>query len=203
MSLEKYKICPVCGNRNPPSLLECRECETDLTGVKPVDETADADIPSAPAPEIAPIRVCECGAHNPPQARKCSVCGEDISDILPIQPRKDDSPGTPVLILNAVDESFSTEITEQNTVLGREALLQEYLSDKLYVSRRHAELTVSPNGIFLKNLSGTNRTFLNGILLENDTPVILHTGDEIGLGGTVINGSRQEKAAYFICEVKA
>ena len=28
MALEKYKLCPVCGTRNPPSLMECRECET-------------------------------------------------------------------------------------------------------------------------------------------------------------------------------
>ena len=40
MVLEKYKICPACGEHNAPNLLECRKCETDLTGIKIVDATA-------------------------------------------------------------------------------------------------------------------------------------------------------------------
>lgn len=202
MSLEKYKICPMCGRHNPPSLMECRECETDLTGVKPVDESNDTpnNIP-APVQENSTVRICECGAHNLPQARKCSVCGEDISDILPVQ-----LPGTAsdavILVLTSVDGGFSVNVTESETVIGREAFLKDYLSDKPYVSRRHAKLIFAPEGAFIKNLSETNRTFLNNILLESETPAELHTGDEIGLGGIVIDGSRQEKAAYFICEVK-
>lgn len=31
--MEKYKICPTCGKKNPPYKTEC-ECETDLIGVR-------------------------------------------------------------------------------------------------------------------------------------------------------------------------
>ena len=41
MALEKYKICPVCGEHNSPSLLECRKCKADLTGVKVTDSALE------------------------------------------------------------------------------------------------------------------------------------------------------------------
>lgn len=40
--MEKYKICPTCGIQNPPTMLECIECETDLTGV-PIGEVLKDD----------------------------------------------------------------------------------------------------------------------------------------------------------------
>lgn len=201
MALEKYKLCPACGTRNPPSLLECRECETDLTGVKPVDESTEQKEPETPAavPE-GPVRVCECGAHNPPQARKCASCGEDISDILPTVPETP-AEADPVWLLTSPDGSFSFELKE-TSVIGREAVLQDYLADKTYVSRSHARFIVGADGIFVENLSQTNRTYLNDILIDSGTPVALREGDEIGLGGRSVKGSRQEKAAYFILGVR-
>lgn len=196
MALEKYKVCPSCGAHNPPSLLECRECETDLTGVKPVD--AETEVKAEETFPVGLVRVCECEAHNPPQARKCSACGEDISDILPAEAEQ---PKPPVFLLTAADGSASLEF-DSTTIIGREAALQQYLSDKTYVSRQHARLTVTAGKAFIENLSRTNRTYLNNILIENDVPIALHEGDEIGLGGVIVNGSRQDKAAYFIYGVK-
>mgnify|MGYP000431813258 CR=1 FL=1 len=40
MALKKYKVCPACGEHNAPNLLECRKCETDLTGIEIVDAAA-------------------------------------------------------------------------------------------------------------------------------------------------------------------
>jgi hypothetical protein len=74
MDGEKFKVCPACGERNPPARLECKRCETDLTGVNVVDEAAlqaranesstavnnkDTDTPSL-------VKICECGTVNPP-----------------------------------------------------------------------------------------------------------------------------------------
>ena len=75
MALEKYKICPACGTHNPPSLLECRKCETDLTGIKIMNSAMEwqekeekekaADAPFGVGTPVL-VRICECGAHNPP-----------------------------------------------------------------------------------------------------------------------------------------
>lgn len=80
--LEKYKLCPCCGKKNYPGLIECIDCEQDLTQVAITDSTAtEADGGATDRPLV---RLCDaCFAKNPPNARKCLLCGEDISDILP------------------------------------------------------------------------------------------------------------------------
>ena len=203
MELTKYKLCPECRKQNPPSLFECRYCEADLTGIQVTDSTAEpdseetAEICEEYQPEL--VRICECGAENLPQARKCSACGEDISDILP-GPRK--TKGFRYE-LKSVDGGFTTAIEEMIFVVGREAGLCDYLADKLYVSRQHAKLSVVAEKVFIENLSRTNKTFVNDQEIPDGAPFALKHGDEIGLGGKVIDGKRQEKAAYFVLQVNA
>lgn len=200
MFLEKYKVCPTCGEHNPPALLDCKKCETDLTGVKVVDSvTEQNDIvvqkaTSETAPHQKLVKVCDCGAHNPSQARKCIACGEDISDIRPaafFQTRSSFS-------LHSVSGDYSFSIEKTMSIIGREAEMKEYLTHRSYVSRQHAKLTIAGNEVYIENLSNTNHTFVNNILISKDSPTLLKEGDEVGLGGKVINEQRQANAAYFI-----
>lgn len=210
MELTKYKVCPECGKKNPPNLLECRYCEADLTGIKVVDSSAmqqeeaqnKANANGSDNEEKELVRLCECGAENAPQARKCKVCGEDISDIIPttILKRKK-KPFS--YELKSVDESFSITIDKPVCAVGREAELKDYLSSKVYVSRQHARFTVVAEKVFVENLSKTNKTYLNNEEIPDSTPVALKNGDEIGLGGKVIDGTRQDKAAYFVFQVRS
>mgnify|MGYP000245394266 CR=1 FL=1 len=207
MELSKYKICPECGKHNPPSLLECRYCEADLTSVKVVDSSVEettvpsTDKGSAPvATEL--VRICECGAENAPQARKCKVCGEDISDIIPVQIEKK-AKKVFSYELRSFDGAFAVTFDKPLIVVGREAELQNYLQAKVYVSRQHAKLTVVADKVFIENLSRTNKTFINNEEVPDGTPTALQNGDEIGLGGKIIEGSRQDKAAYLIFRVKS
>ena len=208
MALEKYKICPACGEHNAPNLLECRKCETDLTGIKIVDATA---VQAASATQEkttgtdcaeALFRVCDCGEMNPPQARKCQSCGEDISDIIPVQIEKK-AKKVFSYELRSFDGAFAVTFDKPLIVVGREAELQNYLQAKVYVSRQHAKLTVVADKVFIENLSRTNKTFINNEEVPDGTPTALQNGDEIGLAGKIIEGSRQDKAAYLIFRVKS
>ena len=210
MELTKYKVCPECGKHNSPNLLECRYCEADLTGVKILDREMEKK--QAPVPQDAPavaeasaemelVRICDCGAKNPPQARRCKVCGEDISDVLPRQ-IKQYEPKPFSYELKSIDGAFRSTIDKPLIVVGREAEGKDYLADKVYVSRQHARLTVVAEKVFIENLSGTNRTFINNEVIPNATPTALSDGDEIGLGGKIVNGSRQDKAAYFLFQTR-
>ena len=207
MELTKYKVCPECGKHNPPRFIECRYCEADLTSVKVVDSVSEAatttPVEAVVSPvETALVRICECGAENAPQARKCKVCGEDISDIIPSQvAKKDKTPFT--YELRSQDGSFSVAIDKPLVIVGRETELKEHLKEKVYVSRQHARFTVVADEVFVENLSKTNKTFLNNSEIPNETPAALSNGDEIGLGGKVIGGARQDKAAYLIFQVKS
>lgn len=204
--LTKYKICPDCGKKNSPGLIECRYCEADLTAVRIFDDATkpEEEIPVEPAAKTEKtelVKICDCGAENPPQARKCKACGEDISDIIATEKLKACEESF-FYELHTLNDDFSVVIDKPLIVLGRESELKDYLKNKPFVSRQHAELTVIADKVFIKNLSKTNKTFINNEEILSDTPVQLHEGDEIGLGGKIIAGNRQEQAAYFIFRVK-
>ena len=210
MALEKYKICPACGEHNPPSLLECRKCETDLTGIKVMDSAMEqqekeakeqaAEKSSGVGTPVL-VRVCECGAHNPPQARKCQECGEDISDIIPTTVMQEESPFS--YELQAIGDDYSIRIDQPVSIIGRESDLKDYLGSKMYVSRQHAKLTIVAGKVMIENLSNTNRTFINNVAISQTEPTPLTDGDEIGLGGMEINGERQQDAAYFLFKAQS
>jgi ribosomal protein L40E len=201
---ERYKVCPECGAHNSPSRLECIQCEADLTGVKIVDSVTEtqtkenaADYSKALSDGVtsSPVRICECGNHNPPQLRKCEKCGEDISDVIPTMISDVSSFAYE---LKAIGDDYSIVLDRPVAEIGREALLSDYLSDKIYVSRRHAKLLIVEGKVFVENLSGTNHTYINNHRIEGDTPSPLNDGDELALGGMEINGTRKKNAAYFI-----
>lgn len=207
MELAKYKICPACGERNAPSLMECRKCETDLMGVRVMDAEAEQrereeqeTKERESAAEKRLMRVCDCGEKNPPQARKCAACGEDISDILPTACEAEEEKQF-AYSLTAIGDEFAVVPVEPVLIVGREAALSEYLSGKNYVSRRHAQITVAADRAYIENLSSTNGTFVNNEQIADGEPTVLKDGDEIGLGGKVINGTRQSGAAYFTFRV--
>ena len=196
--MNKYKICPSCGTHNPPTVFECIECETNLTSVRAVDE--DSEKLQAENKENTSsgkmVRICDCGAKNLPSARKCSECGEDISDILPTL----DAEEKVHYVLTSTDGEYAFELTETSAIIGRENVMKEYLSAKSYVSRNHAEITITDNKLYIKNLSNANGTYVNNEKLDDELHE-LHDGDELSLGGCVVNGNRQANAAYFLVRI--
>lgn len=199
--MEKYKICPSCHEKNEPTLLECIYCEADLTRVKITDEESERmqennSIAEQQTAEL--VRLCECGAKNPPNARKCSSCGEDISDITPT-PDTAEKPAETTFILSSTDGQYAYKLTSDEIIIGRENVMSEYLSVKSYVSRSHARLSIINGELFIENMSNTNFTYVNNQKITEKTR--LNDGDEIGLGGTNINGKSQSMAAYFLVRI--
>ena len=195
------KVCPQCQVHNLPTAFECSSCGFDLTAEKAVQEEllqAYSDNNNSTIKEET-VKVCPaCGTRNLSNARKCSQCGEDLSDQIPevesaiINEQQ--------FILRSVDGKYSFKLSCGDNTVGREQKMQEYLSNKPYVSRVHCKLMVEEGVLYIENLSSTNSTFVNNIRIAEKT--ILSVGDEIGLGGNSINGLRQEDAAYFVVEVE-
>lgn len=202
--MKKYKICPSCNTKNPPALFECMNCEADLTGVKITDEEtekmiAENAVLQAETPTRM-VRVCECGTKNAPNARKCSSCNEDISDIIPTPDTAEEKTDKTTFVLSSLDGQYAFKITADEIIIGRENTMSEYLSAKCYVSRSHAKLTKVNDELFIENRSNTNFTYVNNQKIKAKTK--LKDGDEIGLGGTNINGKCQEQAAYFMVRIR-
>lgn len=199
--MEKYKICPSCHEKNEPTLLECIYCEADLTGVKITDKESERmqennSIAEQQTAEL--VRLCECGAKNPPNARKCSLCGEDISDITPT-PDTAEKPAETTFVLSSTDGQYAYKLISDEIIIGRENVMSEYLSVKSYVSRSHARLSIINGELFIENMSNTNFTYVNNQKITGKTQ--LKDGDEIGLGGTSVNGKSQSMAAYFLVRI--
>lgn len=196
--MKKYKICPSCNAKNDPTLLECLLCEADLTRVRIIDDETERmlteDISPQRAEAIEFVRVCECGEKNPPNARKCRACAEDISDITPTSD-KNDAQESCTFILSSLDGKFAYKMSLDEVTIGRENVMSEYLINKNYVSRAHAKLSLINNELFIENLSTTNFTYVNNQRITSK--MSLSDGDEIGLGGTNLNGKSQLEAAYF------
>ncbi len=202
--MEKYKICPSCKTKTPPALFECMNCEADLTGVKITDEETEKMNAANAATQVEAtpkrmVRVCECGTKNAPNARKCSSCNEDISDITPTPDVEEETPNEISFVLSSLDGQFAFKVTTDDVTIGRENTMSEYLSAKTYVSRSHARLTKENNELYVENLSNTNFTYVNNQKIVAKTK--LQDGDEIGLGGTNVNGKYQDQAAYFLVRI--
>ena len=200
------KICPACGEKNDPRSMECVKCSYDLMSTPMIDpEIVDSNQEGEQGKEHEVrqdtpkelVRICPCGAVNPPQMRKCQTCHEDISDILPV-PRPITQEGKFVL------EEYNTHsvfpVPCGTTVIGRESSMREALAGKSYVSRIHAKLIVENGKFYIENLSSTNYTYVNNEKIPEGR-VELKRGDEVGLGGITVNGTRQEQAAYFLVGV--
>lgn len=146
------------------------------------------------------VRVCECGTKNAPNARKCSSCNEDISDITPTpDTEKEKVDETISFVLSSLDGQFAYKVTTDDVTIGRENIMSEYLSVKSYVSRSHARIIKENNELYIENLSNTNFTYVNNKKITEKTK--LQDGDEIGLGGTNLNGKCQKQAAYFLVRI--
>lgn len=196
--MEKFKICPVCGMRNKPNMIECLGCETDLTSVKATDEETEKAKNDTPESAVSKsqeeyVRICDCGCVNAPTAKKCTECGEDISDIAPtLNMQRNEC----TFVMASLDGTYVFEIKDGEALIGREHEMKEYLMNKPYVSRQHAKLIKEADKVFIENLSGTNYTFVNNQRIAERTELKLD--DEIGLGGNEVNGKRQDEAAYLV-----
>ena len=201
MESEKFKLCPICNEKNSPSNLECEGCGSDLTSVKVTVEGQGLGASCPSQEQLELVRKCDnCGNNNPSSARKCEKCGEDISTIFPI-------PSVPIIDtisyeLKTIDEDFCVTFNNAEVILGRDYELKSYLKSKSYVSRKHAKLTINDGNVIIENLSKTNCTFVNNIKLQEGEHRYLTDNSEIGLGGKVINDQRQNNAAYFLFKIK-
>ena len=200
--MSQFKICPECGTKNPPDVSDCINCDLDLMSVPVTDEQQEASKISAktkPADKNILVKVCsECGEKNLSNARKCSKCGEDLSDIV-ATPETGASSAQKINsaqhALQSLDDAINIKV-EREVVIGREHELKNYLAAKNFVSRRHCRLTLEGDELFIEDLNSANGTYVNNEKIFRKTK--LSKGDEVGLGGAIFNGSRQDKAAYFL-----
>ncbi len=96
---------------------------------------------------------------------------------------------------NSVQSVKVSLATTDGFVLGRSDSRSSFIPDidlaefkalDKGVSRRHAVFVRYQDKIHILDLSSINGTFLNGKRLKPDTPYLVNSGDELGLGDLVL-----------------
>src|SRR3990167_142941 len=85
--------------------------------------------------------------------------------------------------------SFNLEGAEE-WVIGRDPDTCDFVIDDSTVSRKHARLNITPDGVYIKNLSKVNPSRVNDE--EPEKAVLLKEGDRIQIGNTTLVFSNKE-----------
>ena len=147
-----YVFCNHCGHRNPPDSSFCSSCGS------PLDVQGDRTITLAPVDSL----------QDAPGAE------DDV--VVPMSELPTD---TAVLIVRSGPQAGDRFALGDGTIrLGRHPD-SEIMLDDITVSRRHASITRTADGSFLKDAGSLNGTYLNQ---ERIDQALLHHGDELQVG---------------------
>lgn len=171
------------------------------------------------------IKCQDCGASQYPGTLFCSECGRSLLEppdketaTLPFAQRGR-IPTTPPLVqqnLNPADgkknlvfvipsSRFRLKVVLQNEIhVGRvdveagitpELDLTDVQGVSHGVSREHAKIQLTEQGIVLLDLDSTNGTYLNNYRLSPQQAYLLHHGDEVQFGDLLVHVFVDEKSA--------
>ena len=88
-----------------------------------------------------------------------------------------------LIVVQGPDPGQETELIKSEIIIGRDPAVDLVISAP-GVSRRHARITLQGSGYLIEDLGSSNGTFLNSQPVT--APVPLNSGDQIGLGRSVL-----------------
>lgn len=200
------RICD-CGAPNYPNVRKCRACGEDIGHILPtVAKRGDHGRTSgekATAVEGEPDQKATEGSIQEDATNGC-VTGvpthtaespQSMSRYAGDEPTEWNETVKLVFLLESFDGLYRFRVPQGETVVGRARAMEEYLRAKPYVSRVHCKLILENDELFVVNMSKTNYTFCGNQRIN--AKLRLKDGDEIGLGGILVDGKPQDRAAYF------
>ena len=190
--MARVKVCPVCGKENKKQAIACIECKASLFNIHPTDPADEKLQESQDENNVDEVKVTESSqaeklCPNPDCQMPliadeiyCQYCNRPIEfeSLADIQ-RFDTC--SPVFQLKVGDYSFP--ISDCQFLVGRDeqhSPLAPYIPKAFdNVSRRHAELWVENDSLYVRDLNSTNGTFVNGQSIAPDTKKDLKEGDRV------------------------
>jgi hypothetical protein len=185
-SAEKGLICgnSVCGRRLAGAVRYCPFCGSLLESLRSGGRT------ELSAPPIAepPRRAClGCGFQgNPPDVAHCLQCGQPMIAVRPKGAAE--AFGTRRDPLFRIDFPFGDMPIETRLRIGRDpefSPLARQLATYETISRRHAEIELSENGLWVTDLGSTNHVYVNGEQIPARMRMPLKPGDEISFSSAL------------------
>ena len=160
-------ICPTCSYDNPFGALVCAKCHTLLVKLEGEQYTTTLPNPLPPDPEgeAATVR------HT---VKDASTLGADSI----------------ALYIDNAEQPLVIDITQQ-AILGRYTLdaslrprvdLTPYGAYERGISRMHATIRRTDNGLIVEDLASSNGSWINEVKLQPYIPTPLKSGDRLRLG---------------------
>jgi hypothetical protein len=165
--------CHECGVPQLEGSVFCLECGASL-----FQKTADT---SAQFTTVLPFQQTASPSQLPPVAKvgKPLEAGQkQLAFVIPSSRRR-------VALL--LKEQLYIGRTDPEAGAEPELDLTGDGGENLGVSRIHAVIQLTEEGIILRDLNSTNGTLLNNHLLEPETPYLLSSGDEIHFGNLLVH----------------
>lgn len=162
--------CSECGGYEPQGALFCSECGAFLLPTVEDEDGAKLPFTDALTPPTAPILV---GQETNPATE-----AQKITFLIPSSGRR---------IRMDLDQEIQIGRADPNAQHYPELDLTEDQGDAHGVSRLHALIRRSDEGVVLIDDSSTNGTLLNGYQLPPDLPYPIHSGDEVRFGQLLVH----------------
>lgn len=150
------------------------------------------------------VRICEfCGHHNSLGTTFCEnpECGEDVSylPITNLEEKEEEKKEEPITTVTEEKEpepmktvrmtgirlvnsasGYELDIPVDGGIIGRSGTIHpEHFQGNLYISNKHAEISLAATGYTIKDLNSTNGTKVNNQRLTPDVEVPIKDGDQI------------------------
>ena len=163
-------ICLFCQYDNPPEKTHCVMCAAPLTGVSDIHSSSRTMV-GVNLPDLKPL------ASSPKAPRVATLRANSIA-----------------LFVDDSDEPLILEVTNQ-AILGRyvpnspaqpRVDLAPYGALEKGVSRVHAVISRTEQGLTVQDLSSSNGSWLNGVKLQPHMPATLKSGDRLLLSRIMI-----------------
>lgn len=180
---------------NAPIINEPPISKSDTRPLKPLGrQPAPSDVPSSAEDSPPPATILrEAGSASPPPARRPVIGEDDDTNRVRLIPRIPAPP--PWRVIFVVGGSQVTTIgldVRQPLVIGRadgdheqpdpDLDLTSHLALEHGVSRQHAVLIPSADGLYLADLGSTNGTWVNGQFVGPGERFPLSVGDRVEFG---------------------
>ena len=185
---DPVRLCenPDCNHISPVNVRFCERCGAPLLRVVS-RSAAEAEVKRR--------------GQSAKQMNNSPKSGHDAEAVFPM-PQESSAPAASARLV-AIDGSFAYSVNNGTVTIGRKCEMKEFLKDKNYVSRSHAELTFSGGYLNVTDTGSTNGTYVNKVRLKPNIPQRLKKDDILGLGaGSDRDPEDKANAAFFKVELR-
>ena len=189
----KIMFCPSCGSEYSEELVFCIKCGEMLQPKEVPSETAGEPVNEENTTEsVSGAQIISEAAESPAVSEPSGgMFGEttllgftNFGETSILGGGMNASYDMPNLIRASTDEKIF--ITKRNFLIGKSREKADYaVANNNAISRVHAEIIVSGNEYYIFDKGSTNHTYVNNVMVNQDSSVQIFDGDEIKLADEV------------------